>query len=353
MKMLTLHEADERGVVAAGSLVTALPECLEATVRKEINGEYSLEATFPRDGRSLNELTIGRALRATVDEGGTEQFFIIKRRIRSLTGGLHVYAEHQSYLFNGLIVGAGAATPNGQPRVVFEALRTAAKPSITDIATWTYSRSNSLRANFPERQVPIPLTEALKDYLIGTAGGELIFDGFDVEYVDAMGEDRGAIYRYGSNITELESEDILENYASGIYPFWGRQGDESKPITILSTPVMHYPGVYPVQSIVPVDLTDRFETQPTEAELMLAAWEYVNLNKPDGVPISIRASRARIYGDVPVTLGDTVTVICTPWGMSLKTRVQALTFDALRGRVQDVEFGTINPGFAGAVKKMK
>lgn len=349
--MLQLYNADARGVT--GTRICPLPDVTEAVVRREINGEYSLSSTLSRGARHENEIQIGRAIKAAVNEAGTEQTFIIKRRTRSLTGGISVYAEHQSYLYNGLILGAGDAIENGQPRIVFLGIRKAAVPDITDISTWTYSRSSSLRAKFPCRDGPITVMAGLKDHLVGNAGGELIFDGFDVEYVDAMGADKGAFYRYGVNLTELESEDILDGYASGIYPFWGRKGDADRPLTILTDPVLPYSGTFPLQVIIPVDLTDKFDAQPSQAQLLAAAQEYAALNTPTGVPISLNASRVKISSEVPVDLGDTVTVICTPWGLTQQTRIQALNFDALRGRVIDVELGTVNPGFAGAVKNMK
>lgn len=349
--MLQLYNADARGVT--GTRICPLPDVSEAVVRREINGEYSLSSTLSRGARHENEIQIGRAIKAAVNEAGTEQTFIIKRRTRSLTGGLSVYAEHQSYLYNGVIITGGAALQNGQPRVVFEALRTAAKPSITAISAWTYSRSSSLRAYFPARPAPITLMEALKNHLVGNAGGELIFDGFDVEYVDAMGADKGAFYRYGVNLTELESEDILDGYASGIYPFWGAFGDADRPLTSLSDYVLPYSGTFPLQVVIPVDMTDLFDTQPTQAQLLAAAQEYAALHAPTGVPVSIKAARARIEGDTSVDLGDTVRVVNANWGIDTKTRIQALNFDALRGRVIDVELGTVNPGFAGAVKNMK
>lgn len=349
--MLQLYNADARGVT--GTRICPLPDVTEAVVRREINGEYSLSSTLSRGARHENEIQIGRAIKAAVNEAGTEQTFIIKRRTRSLTGGLSVYAEHQSYLYNGLILRAGDAIENGQPRIVFLGIRQAAVPDITDISTWTYSRSSSLRANFPCRDGPITVMAGLKDHLVGNAGGELIFDGFNVEYVDAMGSDNGAYYSYGINLTELESEDILDGYASGIYPFWGRKGDADRPLTILTDPVLPYSGTFPLQVIIPVDLTDKFDAQPSQAQLLAAAQEYAALNTPTGVPISLNASRVKISSEVPVDLGDTVTVICTPWGLTQQTRIQALNFDALRGRVIDVELGTVNPGFAGAVKKMK
>lgn len=349
--MLQLYNADARGVT--GTRICPLPDVTEAVVRREINGEYSLSSTLSRGARHENEIQIGRAIKAAVNEAGTEQTFIIKRRTRSLTGGISVYAEHQSYLYNGLILGAGDAIENGQPRIVFLGIRKAAVPDITDISTWTYSRSSSLRAKFPFRDGPITVMAGLKDHLVGNAGGELIFDGFNVEYVDAMGSDNGAHYSYGINLTELESEDILDGYASGIYPFWGRKGDADRPLTILTDPVLPYSGTFPLQVIIPVDLTDKFDAQPSQAQLLAAAQEYAALNTPTGVPISLNASRVKISSEVPVDLGDTVTVICTPWGLTQQTRIQALNFDALRGRVIDVELGTVNPGFAGAVKNMK
>lgn len=353
MRILNLYNADPRGVVEANALVCSLPDCSAATVRREVNGEYSLTVNLPRDARFLNELTIGRAIRATVNEAGKEQFFVIKRRSRSLTNGMTVYAEHQSYYFNGVVINGGEANTNGRVSTVFNALRTYASPGIDDIAVWTYSRSSSLRANFPARPAPITLMAALKDFMIGAAGGELKFDGYDVQYVDQIGEDNGAVYRYGANMTGLDSEDVADGYASGIYPYWGRSGDANSPLTVLDERVVPFSGTYPLQVFIPVDLTDQFETKPSQADLLAAAQEYATIHAPTGVPVSIKATRARILGDVPVDLGDTVTLTCTPWGLNQKTRVFALTFDALRGRVVDVELGRVNPGFPGAVKNMK
>lgn len=349
--ILQLYDADPRGVVT--NRICPMPDCSSAVVRREINGEYSLTATLPPGSLFENEIILGRAIKAVVNEDGKEQYFIIKNRQRSLSGGLSIYAEHQSYYYNGVIITGGAALQNGQPRVVFEALRPAAKPSITDISAWTYSRPSSLRAYFPARPAPITLMAALKNHLVGNAGGELIFDSFDVEYVDAMGADKGAFYRYGVNLTELESEDILDGYASGIYPYWGAFGDADRPLTTLSDYVLPYSGSYPLEVVIPVDMTDLFETQPTQAQLLAAAQEYAALHAQTGVPVSIKAARARIEGDTSVDLGDTVRVVNAHWGIDTKTRIQALNFDVLRGRVIDVELGTVNPGFAGAVKNMK
>jgi phage-related protein len=350
MSILQLYEADPRGVTA--ERVGPLPDATEALVRREINGEYSLSVLLPKGAQFANEATVGRAIKATVNENGKQQFFIIKRRPRYLSGGVQIYAEHQSYLYNGVCIGTNAPNVDGYCRTVWSGLRNYAVPSITDIATFTYSRDRELRKNFPGRETPVHLMDLLKGWLIEAAGGEIDFDGFNAEWTDQMGEDNGAVYRYGANLTEMEEEDVLDGYASGIYPYWGRRGDENRPLVEIEGKILLYPGSLPLLAIEPVDLSDQFDEPPTPAELLAAAQAYAAEHAPTGLPASIRADRARIAGDVPVDLGDTVRVVHERWGVDVRTRICSLTFDALRDRVQDVSFGTVNPGFAGAVRNV-
>lgn len=350
MSILQLYNANARGVVT--SRVGPLPDASEALVRREINGEYSLSVVLPKGAQFASEAIAGRAIKATVNETGKQQFFIIKRRPRSLSGNVQIYAEHQSYLYNGICIGTNGPNVDGYCRTVWSGLRTYAVPSIADIATFTFSRDRELRKNFPARETPVHLMDLLKGWLIEAAGGEIDYDGFDAEWVDQMGEDNGAVYRYGANLTEMEEEDVLDGYASGIYPFWGRRGDENRPLVEIEGKILLYPGSLPLQVIEPVDLSEQFDEAPTQAELLAAAQAYAAEHAPTGLPASIRADRARIAGDVPVDLGDTVRIVHDRWGVDVKTRICALTFDALRDRVQDVSFGTVNPGFAGAIRNV-
>lgn len=351
MPIIQLYNADWRGVVS--TRICPLYDATEAIVRREINGEYSLTVTLPKGAAFENEVQLGRAIKATVNESGEEQYFIIKRRTRTLTGGMSIYAEHQSYLYSG-VIDRGTAAGTRTPSMALYQAWFGAHPDITDIGARSFSRSDNTAKITPAVTTPASLRSLLLGWLIETYGGEMIFDGFNVEWVDAMGADNGAEYRYGLNLTEMETEDIMDEYVSGIFPFWGSVDPKtSVGIVTIDDYVLPFSGTYPIQNIKPLDLTDRFENEPTPAQLLAAAQEYAAANTPTGIPISIRASRARIIGDVPVDLGDTVTVVNTPWGVNQKTRIFALDFDALRGRVKNVEFGTVNPGFAGAVRNMK
>lgn len=351
-RILQLYNANARGEV--GTRICPLPDIKSATVRREINGEYSLTATLPRGGAFESEIQLGRAIKATINEAGKEQYFIIKKRTRSLTGEMQIYAEHQSYYFSGVVLRGGGGGSSVTPALSFAQLRTAAHPSITSLSNWTFSRTQNTAKVAPMITRPASLRELLLHWLIETHGGELIFDGFDVEYVDQMGADNGAFYRWGVNLTEMESEDILDGYASGIFPFWGSIDPRTNTgIVTVDSWVVPFPGTFPLEVYVPVDFTEKFEQQPTKAALLAVAQEHAANNASDGVPISVRASRVRVEGDTAVDLGDTVRVINPPWGIDQKTRIFTLNFDPLLGKVIGVQFGTVNPGFAGAVKNLK
>lgn len=351
-RILQLYTANAKGVV--GYRICPLPDISSATVRREVNGEYSLTATLPNGGDFEDMIQLGRAIKTTVNEAGKEQYFIIKRRSRSLLGEMQIYAEHQSYYYNGCVLRGGGGSSSVSPQLSFLQLYNSAKPSIRDLATFTYSRVNAQQHMVPMVTRPTPLRELMLHWLLDAHGGELIFDGFNVEYVDRMGADNGAFYRWGVNLTDMGSEDILDGYASGIFPYWGSIDPRTNTgVVTIDDWIVPFPGTFPLEVYTPVDFTEKFDTQPTKEALLAAAQEYVANNAPDGIPISIRASRVRVEGDTAVDLGDTVRVINTPWGVDQKTRIFALNFDALQGRVIDVQFGTVNPGFAGAVKNMR
>ena len=354
MSILQLYNADAIGV--AGTRICALSECSEATVRREINGAYYLEFKMPAGAQFENEIRVGRAVKSTVNENKGTAYFIIKKRRRTLSGGMSVYAEHQSYYYDSVILRGGGASAAATSSLVFNQDVNSTHPSVSGLGTFTNSLTGktTITKATPLVSSPTTLRADLLGRLVKTFGGEYSFKGFNISWLDRVGYNRGAVYRYGVNLTDMESEDVLDGYASGIFPYWGSLDPRTNTgIVTIDSWTLDYPGTYPLQVYKPVDFTKQFETQPTPAQLLAAAQEYVAKNAPSGIPVSIKASRARIEGDVIVGLGDTVTIINTPWGINQQTRIFALNFDPLRDITRDVEFGTVNTGFAGAVKDMK
>lgn len=336
------------------SRIGALTECLEALVVRKINDEYTLTVKLPPGSEFENDIEPGQVIILPVDESGTEDRFVIRQRLRTLTGGLEIIAEHQSYVYNGYVVAPLTGTIAITNRAVFNRIRESALPNIASSQfVWEGIIEGRFGINPPA--VPTGLRELLLGWYVDTYGGEFDFYRTVITHKDRLGADNGASIRYAVNMVDMSADDVMDDYASGIVPFWGSRGDADRPLVMLSEGYIEYTPTtfFPIRRIIPVDFSGYFESQPTEAELRSAAQSYAADHAVPYIPRSISAERIERPGDRPINLGDDITVANSAWRMTTKVRAVGVTFDALRKRVVGVELGKLNPGFAGAVRRTK
>lgn len=338
-----------------------LTECIEALVRRKINDEFTLTVKLPPGAEFENDIEPGQVIVAPVDESGTEDRFVIKQRMRSLTGGLELYAEHQSYLYNGylckplIITRSHAGIPFQTAHDVFNMIRTNAVPAVASSQfIWNATTVRTSPRTEPPK-VPTSLRALLLGWYAQEYGGEFDFYRTVITAKDRLGADNGASIRYAVNMLDLGVDDIVDDYASGIVPYWGAQGDSSRPLTMLSDGYIAYtPAAYfPIRKLLPVDFSDYFQSQPTETALRYAANAYAAENAVPYIPRSVSAEHIERPGDRPLGLGDDITIDNSSWRMTSKIRAVGITLDALTKRVVGVELGKINPGFAGAVRRTR
>lgn len=350
--MLQLYNCDAIG--QEGKRIGPLAEATEALVRRQINGEYSLTVTLPLGAAHGAEIQAGNTgILCPVDELGNYQFFVVKRPARGIVSGLRIYAEHQSYYYKDVVVAPFLnGGSNGDAKWTFNQALANCKGTMPTNPDWSFTRTNKRGGGHLLR--PKDLRSFLLQDLVGKWGGEMVFDGFDVNWVQAMGQDRGLVIRYGANMLDLEVEDVLTDYETGIYPYWGEAGNSSRPLVEINGKILNYSGITaPMQIIKPVDFGSRFESQPTKAQLLEAAQDYAELHAQATIPQSYKVSRIKRKRDLPLDLGDTVGLWHPDWPTQIQVRVQALTFDALRERVQDIEVGALRQSFAAAVAAAK
>lgn len=338
-----------------------LTDCTEALIRRRINDEYTLAVRLPPGAALSNEIEPGQVIIAPVNEAGTEDRFIIHQRARTLTGGMEIALEHQSYVYNGYVCTPltlqrdHQGVPFAYNTDVFGQIRTNGIPyvSASQFVAEVPAERASPRTDPPTE--PIGLRDLLINWFVAEYGGELDFYRTVVTWKERLGGDYGASIRYAGNMVDMAESDIMDDYASGIVPFWGRQGDSARPLTMLPEKYIGYAPAqfFPVRNIVPVDLTDMFASQPTEAELRAAAQAYAQAHAIPYIPRSISAERIERPGDRPIGLGDDITVTNSSWRQTTKIRAVGITFDALRKKVVGVELGVKNPGIVGAIRRIR
>lgn len=318
----------------------ALPDATVCQVTEERNGMFELEMKYPITGRHYNELSLRRIILAKSNPYSTPQPFRIYSITKPINGIVTVNAAHISYDLSGYPVSPFSA---GSVAGAFTTMESAC---IVDqpFTFWT-DKTTTATLKTTEPASIRSLLGGSEGSFLDVYGGEYEFDGFTVKLHNNRGMDRGVTIRYGKNMTDLKQEENCSNVYTGVYPFWY---SEDSGIVQLPEKYVNCPGTYDFVRILTLDLTDRFENQPSVDQLRNAANSYITTNNI-GVPkISLTVSFEMLsqfeeYKHFSlmetVHLCDTVTVQFEELGVSGTAKCISTLYNVLTNKYVQLELG--------------
>ena len=167
--------------------------------------------------------------------------------------------------------------------------------------------------------------------------------------------------KYGKNITDITQEEEISNTVTGVVPYWSNM-DQTDVLTLTEKAVYsQYAGNYPYHLTVPLNLSDKWEGKPTEAQLRAAAESYVNKTGLGLPKVSIDVSFVALwqteeYKDIAplerVNLGDTIKVHFEKLGIDTTARIVGVDYNVLKNRYNKVQVGSAKSTFAKTVYEM-
>lgn len=337
-----LYSASETSFTSQG--LGALSDTISCKVTEERNGEYELQLTYPITGIHFSDITDRALIYAIPSPHRSAQPFRIYRIDSPIDGIVTVYAQHISYDLSGIPV----------------------KPF-----TGGVSVSDALQKLISNSAIPNPFTiwtdkTVLGDYSVaypqscrallgGTEGsildvygkGEYEFDKFQIKLYVSRGQDKGFVIRYGKNLIDINQERNIADVVTGIYPFW--KDAEGTKVVQLDSPIVNAPGSYDFTKIKVVDMSDRWEEEPTQAQLLTAANNYV-VNNEVGVPkVSLGIAFTELGDLVGCDLCDIVTVRFEELGISEQAEIVKIVTDVLLERYEKIEVGTPKVSLADTI----
>lgn len=333
----------------------ALGDVLTCSVTEARNGIYELTMTYPVSGARFQDLIPGAIIKATPSKGRQPDLFRIYAVTKPISGVVEVKAEHISYQLSHIPVMPFLASS------CMEALSGLVSNSAEDnpFDVWTDITTQAAYS----QAVPASFRARLggeAGSILDVYGGEYEFDRYSVKLWAHRGADRGVQLRYGKNITDLNQETSIANTITGVCPYWAG-GDGSVVVTLPEKVVESAAAAsFPFNRTICKDFSEKFETEPTEAELRQAATAYVNgagIGVPDvSMEVSfVDLSQSGDYADIAlleqVQLCDTVTVIFEPFGISAKAKVVEAVWDVLAERYQTITLGTPKTNLAAIVNQ--
>ena len=340
-----------------------LNDALECTIEMEINGVYQLHMVYPADGLMYSQISTKKIIYAVPDGSGVPQPFDIFRVSKMSGERIEIDARHVSYRLSNRVVMPFSLTNATVATVALRIINGSVGGGSGFSVSNMRPDASTKKINF-SIDVPCSAKAALmgmEGSLLDVIGGEIAFGVFSIRFYEdgGMGSEKDVAAQYGINLTDFQRETSTEDQPTGVMPYWkGRNASGEDVVVLLSaslSDVVVYNDIRRSDAyslVVPLDLSDTFETIPTVEQLRQAASAYINNDRFDTGNASktdlsfIQLSDSEEYKNLlaslaDVTLGDTILVVNTKYNVAAKQRIIRTVYDVLKDRYVGMTFGNL------------
>lgn len=345
-----LYEATETSFATNG--IARLRDMISCVVTEERNsGVYECDFEYPIDGAHFEDIIPGRIIAVTHDESGDLQPFDIVSYSKPINGVASFHAVHISYRQSFLTVtGSGISSLADALDLLTRATPTNPFTYETDITSSAYFAG----ANGTPKTVR-ELLGGSEGSILDAYGGEYEFDKFSVKLKANRGQIRDFVIRYGVNMTEYTDDADYFGAFNSCVPYWSGGGETPVIGSRVDSGLTSYAGR---DLCVPLDLSDKFETAPTTAQLEAEALAYMLRNQTHLPQQNIKVDFLRLqdYSGyegfenlLQCNLCDTISVVFPKYGMTGAFKIVRTVWNVLENRYQEMELGNLSQSLAEAL----
>ena len=343
-----LYEKDEVAFINNG--LCRLRDTISAVVYEERNGLFECDFEYPINGANYDLIQLGRIIAVTHDDTGNVQPFDIVSYSKPIDGVVTFHAVHisyrQSYITaNGAninsLADAFTLLSNGSPSNPF--------------TYWTDKTSTGYLA--AADGVPKSVRQMLggvEGSILDAYGGEYEWDRFTVKLWAARGRFRDFSIRYGVNMLDYQDDTDTSGTYSACVPYW----TDGTDVVVGSRQLSDGNTITGRGETVPLDVSEKFESKPTVAQVEAAAVSMMKERNPFIPAQTIKVSFARLqdlgeYASyenlLQCGLCDTIRVIFPEFNGSGNFKIAKTTWNVLANRYDEMELGDLSTSLAEAL----
>lgn len=349
-----IYESNETSFTTNG--LGRLPDCISCVVTEELNGIYELDFSYPVTGENYDLIQLGRIIAVTHDDSGDIQPFDIVGYSKPIDGVVDFHAVHISYRLSRYTAKVPSQTVD-RPSRAFTMFQNAfpqdglwhySSPGFGDPVAFMASTEDGLPKSVRQ------FIGGVEGSFLDTFGGEITWDKFNVIFKPSRGQRRDFAIRYGVNMTAYNEEtDSQETFAFAL-PYW-TDGTNTVIGSLVDSGLSTYDGH---ELCVAIDLSDKFETQPTTSQLeaeALAIMQGGQTNLPkrtievDFIRLQDLEEYAGFDDLLACELGDTVTVIFPAYNVQGQFRIVKVVWNVLMERFETMTLGALQTTLAEAL----
>lgn len=332
-----LFEHDETNFSSNG--LGRLAECTSCIPVEERNGIKELTLTYPTTGRMFDKLIVGRIIYTTHDSTQDPEPYDIYAITATNEGFCEVKAAHISYRLNNTVLKPFEASSCAD---TFSKIN---QMSLND-NPFTFITDKSATGAFKLKE-----PRSVRSILGGSEGSildvygkaEYEFRKFTVYHRLNRGEKRGSI-RYGKNLLTLVHELDGSSSFDAVVPYW--IDSDGNNLVMLSSPILVLNGTN-TERCVPMNMSDDFDEQPTQAQLTEKAEAKFSGEEPWIIKENLKITYAQLWESQEfealslferVRLCDIVEFIDMN-GLRAEMKIIRVEYDSLNERYVSIELG--------------
>lgn len=347
-----LYDSTETAFVSNG--LGRLLDCISCKVTEERNGIYECDFEYPVSGTHYDEIYPGRIIGVIHDDAGDVQPFDIVSYSRPINGVVTFHAVHVSYRLTGQVVWATSIMNSNNALTLFGNV-----PG----TPFNYSADFTVNNTWMAAADGVPRTVrqmlgGIEGSFLDAYGGEIEWNRWDVIIHKARGTARNMVIRYGVNMSEYSEDTDYQGTYTSCVPYWTGNVD-GKDVIVRGSRVDADMASYSGRRIcIPLDLTERFNTRPTDGQLGAMALQIMNGTNTNLPAQSITVNFVRLQDDpeyqdltglMACRLCDTIGVVFPRYNMSGRFKIVKAVFDVLKERYEEMELGTPSTTLAQAL----
>lgn len=343
-----LYEATENNFKNNG--IGKLSDAIVAEVEEAINGVYELFVKYPVNGALFDQISLRSIIKAKPNTVDDSQAFRVYRITKPINGIVTIYARHLAYDLSGVAV-SPFTSQSGVQSALLSLQQNMEVDSPFEFRT-TKNDVGEMKVSTPSSAWS--LMGGTSGSLLDTYGGEWSYDNYVLTLNSRRGADNGVAIRYGKNLTDLEQDSNCANCYTGVYPYWQFEDE----IVTLTEKIIYAEGEFDYTKILPLDLTERFETAPTQEQLRNAAKNYME-NNNIGVPdVSWKVEFVALEDTEEykgtgflerISLGDTVKVVFDKLGVNASARAVKTVYNVIAERYESITLGRVRSNLAQTI----
>lgn len=335
----------------SGNGICRLRDATSALVTEERNGIYECSFSYPVNGSNYSQITPGRIIAVEHDTTGDIQPFDIIGFTKPINGVVTFHAVHVSYrLSKSVTRGTNITSLGSAINMLREAVPTNPFVYYPDL----YDRTGYLASADGTPRTVREFLGGVEGSILDTYGGEYEWDKFTVYLHPERGQRRDLVVRYGVNLVDYEEEyDGLEVY-NAVIPFW--KGQDSAQNDTFVVGAMQSSGMAVSSGrteCAALDVTDKFETQPTQAQVEAMGLKVMSETQPflpiRNFRIDFENENNEYAGLHKCNLCDTIRVVFPRYGMDGYFKIVKVTYDVLQERYTEIELGNLSTSLSEAL----